>query len=406
MDPNEVGLFANLIIFHTWIFIFAEGFALQNIIQFGAIDENRPKVNFIALVLYIATTGALTGLFVLFSKPIAMAFSEPRIAEVASTLPWLILVTLPRMYSIKMFYRDHEMNKLFLSNLFFFGPMIIMTFILIPIKKELVFGDIANIYMTGSLMSSIVCILIAWKKYKLSIHGEITWKKALNFSFPYMLANAIYSLPRYLDKILIQVFFETRVLGIYEAAKNLFRVFEEVTNAGNGLIYPAAVRIIERKDKEALNQMVSKGISFLWVSFLMAFVILQLGGTDLIIKFFLNAKYFNSIGQFKVLLIALFFQPFTTLFPIMTASSRYYVLLRIVAVSTTVGLITYIIIGMLGSELFIPLGNVVSLGVLGITTLFYLKKENLIEFGWRDLLRAFSDSRHFINTKVGKQRKV
>jgi O-antigen/teichoic acid export membrane protein len=104
------------------------------------------------------------------------------------------------------------------------------------------------------------------------------------------MTNALHSLPKQLDSYLVSYFFGTSATGIYYSAKTLFRVFEETLAAVQGLIYPAAVRYVERNDKVGLKIVMTKAVSFLFFAFLFIVIILQLGLSEFMITKFCSFK--------------------------------------------------------------------------------------------------------------------
>ena len=132
----------------------------------------------------------------------------------------------------------------------------------------------------------------------------------MKFSIPFTFTTTLHTLPKYLDVIIIQYMFRsTSVVAVYQAAKNLFRIFDEVLNAANGLIYPATVKMIERGDLLNLKETLSKAMSFILMSFVFGFVILNLGVIEIVVKMFLSSKYLVAIPQFKLMLLAIFSMP-------------------------------------------------------------------------------------------------
>ena len=393
-EPSELGLYALLMNLHTWILVVTDSFALQNIIQFGAREEDRPKVNTLGIVLqFIIIFIVCLTLFIL-QQPLSVFFKEPRLVEVAAFLPVIALLFIPRSLCIKFMYRDHQMKKLFFSNLAFFGTMTVITVVLISKYHNLSFENLFFIYVSGTLIGSLYIIIISRDKLRFAFKGPFQLKKIIKFSLPLTLTSGFNFVPKQLDVFLIQYFFSTSVVGVYYAAKNLFRVFEEALNAANGLVYPASVRFISKDDKQSLHELMTKSVSFLLFTFFITVVILEAGAGSFIIKLFLPIKYHFAIEQFNLLLVGACFIPFFILPSIINASGRPILILGFVIVAVIMSFITFVIVGISGNENLIPLGSIVYTASLGIMCFIYVNRK--YDFKTREIFRAFKDSINYL----------
>lgn len=374
LEPSELGLYGLLIAINTWIFIVSDSFALTNVIQFGMNPENEGKVNTLSLVLFVLLTMGVSLILYVFRTSIANSFSQPEMVAVLQHLPLLSLFLIPRSYCLKFIYKHHKMLKLFLIDLIFFGVMTILTFYLISKDKHLSFIKMIEIYYWGSGLCSIASIILTYRYIKFGIKGKIKFKEILKFSFPMMALSAVHTLPKQLDVLVIQYFFSTTVVGIYYSAKTLFRVFEETVNAAIGLVYPAAVRQLERQDYEAFNSLLTKSISFIFVSFLVIVIALELGLSKLLITTFLPERYFLAIGQFNLLIIGALGLPFFIIASIITAMKKPHIIIIIYNISTMLSLSILVLIGLFKSELFVSLGLISFIIISSIQLCYYSKK--------------------------------
>jgi len=397
LEPDHLGLFALLINLHTWIFIISDSLALQNIIQFGVERENRKIVNLYSLILLIILTLGSSLIFYLFRHPLSDLFEEGRIVNIAEFLPVLVLLTIPRMYCLKFLFRDHRMSGVFAVNASFFGVMIIQTIYYILVFKKLDFHDMTVIYLTGTIISSVHSLIITRKELILGFVGKIKLKEMLNFSFPLMLSATVYSLPKQLDIFVIQYFFSTSSVGIYFSAKNLFRFFDEAIAAAQSLVYPAAVRHISQNNFDQLNDLYTKAISFIFISFIVVACALEFGLSEFLIKLFLPEKYNLSITHFNLLLFATPFLPFLILSSVINAFGKPKSLLKIVNISTFCSFVVLFLVGLSANDLFIPLGLMTNYIVFAILSFRWANKE--IGYEFKQIFRAIGDSYYFIISK-------
>lgn len=403
MAPEQMGLFGLLFGIFSWIFIISDSFALQSIIQYGVKIENRRYINTVSMILHILVTLGIASILFLLKSPISRIFDEPRLIDVFTYLPLLTLFNIPRTYALKIFYRDAKMNYVFFSNLVYFGIMGALTFYFLSTKSNIDFHDIVNLNMVGTAASALLSIFLIKADLKFKTQGNIKLSELIKFSTSYTLTSAIHLSPRQLDMYIIQYFFSTNVTGMYFLAKNLFRAFEEIVNAANGLVYPAAVRQLAKNDKQSLIDMTSKAISFLVFFNLFVIIALNLGLTEVLIKIFLSEKYYSAIPMFNILSIVALGLPFTAFGGTIIAYGRPNVTLKLMSISICFWLASYYFVGNIGNPDLIAVPHIIYYLVLSILLTNYVTKH--FGFTYRMLLRFFPDSIHLLKRLIGKYNK-
>ena len=394
------GLFYLLLSMNNYIFIICDSMALQGLIQFGMKEESRKKANAIALSVHVAIALGISLFIFLFNESFAEIFNEEKLILVANYLPIFAIITIPRMFAIKIFYRNRDLKKVFITDFIHFGSMTALTFIIIFSADNFLFDDIVNIFLAGSVLSSLFSILLSRKDLQFSLTGTIRLKQMLKFGLPVMLNSGLYSLPKTLDVLVVQRFFGTETTAVYGSAKSLFRVFDEATNASYGLIYPVAVKLINENKKKELIDLFTKASSFMFAAFFIGAIILWLGFTDFITANFLPASYSMAAGQFNILLIAALAFPFVILPVIIQAQGHPEKVLQITVLSLIFGFIGFAVAGYINKPVLSPLGLVSFYYAFGIIGLFMLRKR--FEFPLSLFFRAFGDSINFIRKKFGK----
>ncbi len=395
--PAEFGLYSLLIGLLTWIFTISDSFSLQSLIQFGMKESSRGKVNLIALCSHIALTLGISLIVFLLRYPLSDLFSEPRILDIAAFLPVLSLAFIPRTYGQKIIYRIQNMFYLFLTNLTFFGVMTVLIFFKISTANFLAFNDLAYIYLTGSIASSLVALVLIRKELRFTTTGEIGWRKVYSFSWKMTVSNLMYSLPRQLDIFFVKIFFSLNEVGLYAAAKSIFRVFDEALAAANGIIYPSAVKLSEQKKLKDFSYLATKALSFLFVFFLFSVVVLNFGLADILFNWLLPERYVQSLSYFKILLFAAIFLPFQMLFLFIIAKNRLNTILSYYSIGVTVFIVTILFIGFAGLKNLIPLGLVLYYGVMGIIA--YIDSLRNINLNSKDLFKSIYDTKEFLSKK-------
>ncbi len=397
MDPADFGLFSMIIGLHTWIFGVSDSFALNHIVQFGTFESDRPKVNLFSLSLHLTITIVSAILVFLLKDLLAVIFSEPRFVVIGYVLPVLTLLTIPRTYCIKIIFRERAYKRLFFVNLAFFGTMSLITAYLLVNKGKISFDNIVWLYYIGTFVSMLISILLTFKHLKFGTIGNVSFKKMLNFSLPITLYSALHGLPKNLDTYIIKLFFPLSTIGVYNSSKTLYRLFEEANNATIGLLYPVAVRQIEFKNHQNVNDLMTKAVSFILMPVVFMVAILELGLSEFLITTFLPYKYHLAVGHFNILLIAAIFLPFTVIPNIITAYGKPQIVLKYVAIAVSFSIATFFIVGYLHSEILIPLGIIVYTAILGILCFKYVNKN--MGFKFASIFRIFSDTFNFIKKK-------
>ncbi len=391
--PAEVyGVFALLVGLNTWIMIVSDGSALQGVIQFGTQAPERGRVN--AMAVTIHATISLGAAFVVFllRDPLAEVV-DPRFVEVATLLPLYALLTLPRMFCLKLIYREMRMKELFATDLIWFGVRTAMTVWMLSEGRLNTLSDIVLIDFVGMAASSLAAIVLSWRYMEFSWRGTITLKEYLRFGVPLAVATALNSTPRQLDVMVIAAFFGVGVVGVYNPAKNLFRFFEQAFDAVVTLLYPAAVRMYSQHRMEDLQVLITKAISVTLIPAIIAVVILELGASNVIV-WLLGEQYAGAVVHFNVLILGALGMPFWLMGSVIAAMGHSTIVVRYSAVGLILSLGTLFIVGATGLEWAIGLGMVVNWFVVGALCTAYVRRS--VHFPLNAMFRAVDDVKHAI----------
>ncbi|MFN3305611.1 MAG: lipopolysaccharide biosynthesis protein [Candidatus Kapaibacteriota bacterium] len=399
IEPAELGLFSILIALHTWIFVIADSLFLQSIIQFGFDPKTEKQANTFSFVFLVMFVGALTVAFSLLSNLWINLFNEAGLGKVATFLPWLSLLTIPRMYFLKFAYKHSDMLRVFVIDSAFFLTMSSITIYLFFTQPIFTFHTLIKIYFSGTIFSSIVAVIIAKRYVKLGFNGELKLKNYLNFGVPMMLLSLFQSIPRQLDVLFLQYFFQSKIVGIYYSAKTLFRLFEEALNAGYSLVYPTAVRLIAKNRKDELESLIIKSTSFTFLGLFSLFIILEFGGSSLFIKFLLPSKYLLSVDFFNIMLISTLFMSLQLYASIMIAEKKLKLVVIYIFISALLSVSVFVGIGVMGLASLMPLGLVSYYFSLGTLVYLQLRKEHNLK-----LFYLFQGARDFFNFVQNKFR--
>lgn len=388
LDPDVYGVFSILVGLNTWIMIVSDGSALQGVIQFGVHPEERRRVNTLGMVIHVCIVAMASLLIFLLQQPLAMVFHEPRFLVVATMLPLYCALSIPRMFCLKILYRDMRMRDLFLTDIVWFGVRTAMTIWALQHDSLHTLDDIIRIDFAGMAASSVISLIVTRRDLIFGWKGTVQLGAYIRFGIPLALATALNSAPRQLDLLVIQTFFGAAAVGVYNPAKNLYRFFEQAFDAVITLLYPAAVRLYAQHREVDLQKLVTKAMSITIIPVVLALIVLELGGSSLIIPL-LGQKYAAAVGHFNVLAIAALFMPFALMASVITAMGHSTVVVRYSAVGLVASLSTLFIVGLLGAEHWIGLAIVMNTAVVGILCVAYVRRH--IHFPWSMMFRIVGD---------------
>ncbi len=394
LDPDIYGLFSLLVALNTWIMIVSDGSALQGVIQFGSRPEERGRVHVMAMSVHLVIVGLSAGLVFLFQHPLSTVFGEPRFAAVASMLPLYCALTIPRMFCLKLLYRDLRMRDLFVTDAVWFGVRTVLTLHALHTDTLRTLDDIIRIDFIGMAASSLSAMIITRKQLVFGRSGSTSLIDYLRFGVPLAVATGLNSMPRQLDVFIIQAFFGAAAVGVYNPAKNLYRFFEQAFDAAVTLVYPAAVRLHTQARRHDLQILITKAISITMVPVIVAVIVLELGASQVIIPM-LGPKYAGAVTHFNVLCAAALAMPFLLMSSVLAALGKSTAIVAYSAIGLAASVITLLIVGYLGLETWVGLGIVVNSFVVGALCVYHVRRE--VPFPWSMTMRAFADGRHFMN---------
>jgi O-antigen/teichoic acid export membrane protein len=398
--PADVyGVFALLVALNTWIMIVSDGSALAGIIKFGTNVDERRRINTMALSIHVVIVGISALLVYLIRDPLSGVFHEERFVTVATMLPLYCLLTLPRMFCLKVIYRDMRMRDLFIVDLVWFGVRTAMTYYALNTGSLKTLEDIIRIDFVGMGASSLAAIWFTRRDMTFGWKGSLSPMEYLRYGVPLALATALNSTPRQLDVLVIAAFFDVRVVGVYNPAKNLYRFFEQAFDAAVTLLYPAAVRMYAQQRMEDLQVLVTKVISATLIPTIVAVVVLELGGSN-VITWLLGEQYAASVGHFNVLIIAALGMPFALMSSVIAAMGHSTTVVRYSAYSVVVGMAALYAVCFAGWSWAVGLGLVVNTIVVGLLCTANVRRA--VHFPLRAMLRVIADARNAIPGFRGK----
>lgn len=394
-SPTNYGLYFLITQVVTFLSSVSDSFSLQGIIQFSNNKENRPKINFIAIGLQSIFLFLIPIVLTLFRYQFADMINEDSFVDIAYFLPIITLFFIPRTFAYKILARDLNYKTSFFIDVVNFGSMVIILTWFIIKNGHLSFENLITSYLISSVLSGAMSAFIIFKSNKFSLKGDFKLSKYLNFTIPWTVHSIFSASIKYLDVLVISLALNTEesliIIAYYGSAKTLFKVFEQMSDGVSSLVYPSAIKHLN--DKNKVKSIMTKSTSFVLVINLVIFLILELGGAELIILNILPTKFHLALDYFKVMLIASLFIPFASLSMILTALNKIKKVVLVSIIASISALLTIFIFSKTDDFYLVSLGIVTYYGVIGILSLYFIKK--YIGFPLLDLFRALPDTFNF-----------
>lgn len=401
LTKEVYGVFTLLVSLNAFIMMVSDGSALAGMIQFGVNTQERPRVNLLALMIHSVVVMGTPAVLYILSEPIAVLTGKSEFMLVAQWLPLYCLLTLPRMYCLKFLYRDMRMRDLFMVDAVWFGVRTILTIWAIAQGRFTTLEEVILVDFIGMGASSLIAIIITRKDLVLARRGTISLRAYLDYGIPLAGATSLNTAPKLLDGFVITYLFDVGLAGVYNSAKNLYRVFEQGFDAVTTLMYPAAVRMYSQGRVQDLQTLVAKSVSFTLIPIVFIVAALELGASNLIIVLFRlvsnNSDYALVVDHFNVLIISALFMPLGLLGTIILAVGQSSVILRYSAIGTAVSMVVLIAVGLSGQAHLVGLGLVANIVLVGV--LFLLHVRRILDIPYSAFLRVIPDARSFFERR-------
>ncbi len=393
LAPAEYGLYALLVSIQTWIFVVADGLVLQGIIQFGAERDKRRELDGTAAAVYVFVIAASVAALILAEPMLRRVFGEPRFATVVMLEVLFCFVTIPRTYCLRILQRDIQTRPIFWIDLAWLGSMSIATIHGIGVGWLHQFESLASIAIGGMACSSAAAVLICRGLLRFRPPNRRWLRTLLNFGTSQTSISLIHTSVRQLDIVLAQTFFGTATVGIYQAAKTIFRFFELGFDAAGSVVYPAAVSLQHSGDRAALHTVASKAMSVLMIAYGAGCI--ALWGAGHVLGLVLGQRYGAAIGQLQLMSLASLAMPLVMTGIILVAAGYSAVHARNTALAALAALACFVGSSVGGNAQLFPLGVVAYYVVLGMGDWAAVVQRGILQLRLRDLARSIPDAAAF-----------
>ena len=302
---EELGLYRMLLTIYALTILFAAIGIPSAIIKYIAeFKDNKDKINEIiscGIITVFFSGIVFSALFYLLSGTIAGAFKMSRLQELIKILSPVFLFALINNTLLGLLNGYREMKK-------YATVIIVRSVLIVVITTILVYYNFgAKGAVTGLVLSEILsCFFLIWisrNYFKLVFNNFFSTVGGLSkFGVQILGADAINTLNKQLDIILIGLFLLSSDVGYYAAAISLSRFFWLIPSSIQKITYPATSEYWSKQNHTALNSMINKSIKY--SSLILVFIGLMVFffGNDIMI-FLFKKDFTASFVPLQILLI-------------------------------------------------------------------------------------------------------
>lgn len=392
------GLFAASQAFLTVIFMLADGFALQIMVNFGVVEERRPQATSAALLLYTLFIGLGTLGVWLGREEIAALTRKPELADVLALFPLLAAGFFLRNFTLKIAQLKIDTR----------GTFIIDAAWAVATIGLLVFGwqtgslvdelDMVVIAAAAAGISSVVGLLLYGRGIRLARRfapGE--FKQMIRFGMAQFGSATTMGFLSQGDVLLLTALVgDAAVVGNYDVAKKFFRGFEGIRDAGALFVYPAVARLSSQKRFEEIRTLVEKMTMFTAIIIVPIVLLLWLLPIEKAFELVYKGNYQSAPDILRILSLAALAIPLSMHSYVLLGMSRVRRLFTASASAAVASVILALILvpGLEGKGQ--ALAVVGSFWTLGIVAFTFVSRQTGIGLG--DIWRRRRDAHRFVGT--------
>jgi O-antigen/teichoic acid export membrane protein len=306
---GELALFINTF---GMIFTFADSFALQAIVKFGVDKTNDLQELLTATsILFFAFLAVILSFFIIAPGFVASILNSKELPNLIPSLILLIVVTIPRVITSKIFQMRFHTQQLFIVDCINFGGSSVIVTVFSILHKLHMASDVITITIITGAASSLVSLFLA--------RADISWKmrfsksmlkKIFHFTRYQTATGTVHVVQQNLDTYLVPAFFGMEALANYQAAKFFFKGFDVLRDTQGIFVFPASSKYHASGDTLTLKKIIEKATSFLYL-LIVPVCILLIIFAPLIYQILYKGKFDDSIMIFRTLIASGFILPIT-----------------------------------------------------------------------------------------------
>ncbi len=306
LPSEEYGIFSITFAIASMALLFNKSFILYPMTKFEAEGESQPSLLGNTVIFSFGVL-SIFGLLIFLFAPIAAAvFHSSSMEKLLKLIPLLLYCFYLRDFSLSYLVAHGKIKSLVLLDcIYFLGTSIGYASMNITGKLNTAL-DVIWIHIFFAAASSLVGYIVIKKsiKFKFKVKREELSRicRFGRFSFCMGIGETIFY---QLDLLILGKFFGPAPVAIYNAAKNLYRIYPLFSQGLNLLVFPATSKLALQHRAEDIKSMFSKVVAYYWSIILPLNLILFLSA-DFIMGLI---NYPQSANIFRIFLIFAFFEP-------------------------------------------------------------------------------------------------
>lgn len=229
--------------------------------------------------------------------------------ELLELLPWLPVLLIGHIFrnvGIRYLQALYRIKAIFWVDLAFFGSIIVLCIIASQYGMLNSALDFVKINLIGGILSSIVAFIFSRKGFiempLLNVPKD-EYSKLLSFAKYQAGTSVLQQLQQWSDNLIIGIYHTPKEVGLYAAAKTLYRLFDAVKEGATLLIVPIASRLHSTGDKEKLSTLVEQ-LLFLAFMVLVPVSLILAFGSDTLMHLFYKDKFPGIDAVFQILILS------------------------------------------------------------------------------------------------------
>lgn len=382
--------------------VLADAIFLQPMVKFGSEHEAEVDHVLAASFNLYSITMMLAGIAIaVFSSSIADLYNSPELGEMLPFFPLLILLTILRSVGIRYLQIYYRINAIFWVDLSFFGSIIVVTILATAFGMFDSAYDFMIANIIGAGISSITTLAFCAKAYLkmplLSVPPH-EYSRLLSFARYQAGSSALLTLQQTSDVLIIGLFYTPHEVGIYSAAKNLYRFIDAVREGATLLIVPVSSRLYTEGNFKALGALVEK---LLFLSFA-ALIPISIGFAifaEPIMSVVYQGKYEGVAPIFQVLMLSGFTLPLSLISTnVLIGMGKT----RSLFLATLGAVVIYFVLSGVLVPMYASMGAAlavfISMTLLALFTFFAMRKE--VEVSTSGILSRASNVKQFVRDRL------
>lgn len=310
LAPVEWAIWTVFQVVFMVISLIAEFFILQPMVKITSEHgtERRPVIT-AASLLYCGFSIAAAGIVVIGAATTATLLKTPGSESAFRLMEWLILSTLIRNIAIRILQVDYQIVKIFLIDLAYFGPVIVLMLYGMVTHTFVHAENLIDYNLFSFGLSSLIGVAFCGRDLVPTTRklGE-SIKRIANLGIHQGGTGLLTVLQQQSDLAIVSGIRGGLAAGVYNAARTFYRFFEALRDAVQLLLVPATSRAFSQGRFEAVQE-----ITEVATAALVVLIAPLSAGAILLAPYIvpiLVPKFPNAIGEFQWLMANGFLMPF------------------------------------------------------------------------------------------------